>query len=284
MYNKNILILGSTGMLGRYIYNFFNNNGYQVDTLNRTEYDASDINLKNLLSIEKVKRLTKGDVLINCIGLLPHVYKDNSIKRNSYEDSIYSKFILVNSILPHNLEKIKIIKSIEVINITSDCVFSGQKGNYNEQDKPDYMWPYGVTKTAGECSLLCNIRSSFIGEEHQNKRALLEWVLSNRNGNINGYTNYLWNGITCLEMAKLINKLIIEDRIWEGTRHVFSPCIVSKYELVSLINKFYNLNILIKKFELPEKVDRSLSSIYDDNFGIPDLNQQIKELSEFNNE
>ena len=68
-------------------------------------------NLRNLLSIEKVKRLTKGDVLINCIGLLPHVYKDNSITRNSYEDSIYSKFILVNSILPHNLEKIKIIKT-----------------------------------------------------------------------------------------------------------------------------------------------------------------------------
>ena len=198
--------------------------------------------------------------------------------------SIYSKFILVNSILPHNLEKLKIIKSIEVINITSDCVFSGKRGNYNEYDKPDFMWPYGVTKTAGECSLLCNIRSSFIGEENHNKRALLEWVKSNKNGYINGYTNYLWNGITCLEMAKLINKLIKKNLIWEGTRHIFSPNIVSKYELVSLINKFYDLNISINKFELPEKVDRSLSSIYDVDFEIKDLNQQLKELSEFNNE
>ena len=284
MNNKKILIFGSTGMLGRYIYNFFNSLDYQVQSLNRSEYDASDISLRNLLSIEKIKNLNKGDVIINCIGLLPHVYKDNSISKKSYEDSIYSKFILANSILPHNLEKIKIIKSIKVINITSDCVFSGFKGNYSEIDKPDYMWPYGVTKTAGECSLICNIRSSIIGEETYNKRALLEWVISNKNGNINGYTNYLWNGITCLEMAKLINKLINENLIWEGTRHVFSPEILSKYELVCLINKIYDLNISIKKFELPDRVDRSLSSIYDINFGIPNLSQQIKELSDFNNE
>ena len=95
MKNKNILILGSSGMLGRYIYDFFNNISYQVQSLNRPEFDACDINLYKLLAIEKIKNLNKGDILINCIGLLPHVYKDNSISKKSYDDSIYSKFILI---------------------------------------------------------------------------------------------------------------------------------------------------------------------------------------------
>ena len=268
-------------MLGGYIFNFLKIEGFKVDTINRPEYDATDINLNNLLNLEKIRNLEKGDFLINCMGLLPHVYGDNSISKNVYKDSIYSRFILLNSILPHNLEKIKLLKSVEVINITSDCVFKGDKGKYSELDKPDYMWPYGVTKTAGECSLICNIRSSFIGEEKENKRSLLEWVKSNKNGCINGYTNYFWNGITCLEMAKIIKRIIKEDLLWSGIRHIYSPQIVSKFELVSLINNHYNLNIKVNKFDLPSKVDRSLTSIYKNNFNIQNIDQQIKELYDF---
>ena len=77
--------------------------------------------------------------------LLPHSFNDNSIS-NKGCDNENLKFILINSILPNNLEKIKYIKSIEVINITSDCVFSGNQGKYNELDNPDYMWAYGITK------------------------------------------------------------------------------------------------------------------------------------------
>ena len=277
----NILVLGSTGMLGGYIFKFLEKEGFNIDTINRSEYDATDINLNNLLNLEKIKNLEKGDFLINCMGLLPHVYDDNSISKKVYKDDIYSKFISLNSILPHNLEKIKLIKSIEVINITSDCVFKGDKGKYSELDKPDYMWPYGITKTAGECSLICNIRSSFIGEEKSNKRYLLEWVKSNKNGAINGYTNYFWNGITCLEMAKVIKQIINEDLLWCGTRHVYSPNIVSKFELISLINKYFNLNIKVNKFDLPNKVDRSLTSIHKSNFNIKNLDLQIKELCSF---
>jgi len=271
-------------MLGRYIFEFFRKDGFNVDSINRSEYDATNIDLNNLLNLEKIIKLDKGDFIVNCIGLLPHVYNDNSISKKAYEDKIYSKFILVNSILPHNLEKLKLIKSVNIINITSDCVFTGKKGNYNELDKPDYMWPYGITKTAGECSHICNIRSSIIGEEKQNKRALLEWVKSNKDGEINGYTNYFWNGVTCLEMAKLIKKLINKNLLWNGTKHIFSPNTVSKFELVSLINEHYKLNIKVNKFELTDKVDRSLGTIYNHNFDIPFLDQQIKELYNFDNE
>tara|TARA_B100000212_G_C27344447_1_gene520678 strand:- start:54 stop:908 length:855 start_codon:yes stop_codon:yes gene_type:complete len=284
MNSKNILVLGSRGMLGRYVFKFLKQNGYNIKELNRPEYDALDGKLETLLSIDKIKNLKKGDFIINCIGLLPHTFNDNSISNNGCNNFIFKKFILINTILPNNLEKIKLLKYVNVLNITSDCVFSGIQGKYNELDSPDYMWAYGITKTLGECSRICNIRSSIIGEEQKSKRSLLEWVKSNKNSTINGYTNYLWNGVTCLQMAKVINKIINEELIWEGTRHIFSPKEISKYDLVKLINETYNLNIFIKAYDLPNSIDRTLSSIYSYDFGIPDISQQIKDLFEWENE
>ena len=155
---------------------------------------------------------------------------------------------------------------------------------YLELDNSDYMWAYGITKTICECSYISNIRSSIIGEETKNKRSLLEWVRSNKNGQINGFENYYWNGVTCLEMAKIIDEIIVKDIFWEGIRHVYSPRKVSKYELVSLISKYYKLDIKIKKQFLEEKIDRTLSSIYDNYFLIPDIEEQLKDLSEWDDE
>ena len=281
MTQKRILVLGSNGMLGRYVFELFKQIGHNTDELNRQEYDALDGKLETLLSVNKIKNLKKGDIVINCIGLLPHAFNDNSISNKGYSNDIFKKFILINTILPNNLEKIKFIKSIKVINITSDCVFSGSKGKYNELDNADYMWAYGITKTLGECSNICNIRSSIIGEEKKNKRSLLEWVKSNKNSTINGYTNYIWNGITCLQMAKVIQKIINEDLIWEGTRHIYSPNAISKFDLVNLINEIYNLNITINKYKLPNSIDRTLSSIYNYDFEIPEISKQIKDLFEW---
>jgi len=284
MNKKRIIVLGSRGMLGRYVFKFLKQSGHITEELNRPEYDALDGKLETLLLIDKIKNLKKGDIIINCIGLLPHAFNDNSISNKGCDNEIFKQFILINTILPNNLEKIKYIKSIKVINITSDCVFSGNKGKYNELDKPEYMWAYGITKTLGECSNICNIRSSIIGEEKHNKRSLLEWVKSNKDGTVNGYTNYFWNGITCLQMAKVINKIISEELFWDGIRHISSPSEVSKFELVHLINDAYNLNILIKPFDLPKSIDRTLSSIYSYDYGIPDISKQIKDLFEWENE
>ncbi len=281
MTQKKILVLGSKGMLGRYVFELLKKIGHNTDELNRQEYDALDGNIETLLSVNKIKNLKKGDIIINCIGLLPHAFNDNSISNKGCDNDIFKKFILINTILPNNLEKIKLIKSVEIINITSDCVFSGSKGKYNELDNADYMWAYGITKTLGECSKICNIRSSIIGEENKNKRSLLEWVISNKNSTINGYTNYHWNGITCLQMAKVIQKIINEDLIWEGTRHIYSPTSISKFDLVNLINKIYNLNISINKYELPNSIDRTLSSIYNNDYEIPEISKQIKDLFEW---
>jgi dTDP-4-dehydrorhamnose reductase len=110
---------------------------------------------------------------------------------------------------------------------------------------------------------------------------LLEWVRSNRGKQINGYKNHIWNGVTCLELAKLIEKIIRNNLYWRGSKHFFSPTPVSKYDLILLINKIYDLNITINPTTNGKIVDKSLSSVYSPLFNIPMLEKQIEELKQF---
>jgi dTDP-4-dehydrorhamnose reductase len=115
-----------------------------------------------------------------------------------------------------------------VIHITTDCVFSGRGGRYDENSLHDCLDDYGKSKSLGENQNLTIIRTSIIGEEKTNKKSLLEWVKSQKNNLIFGYTNHFWNGVTCLEMSKFIFTLIKEQNYWKGVQHVYSPDIVSK--------------------------------------------------------
>lgn len=276
-----IFLFGSSGMLGNTVYRYFQNI-YEIITINRNTFDVEKNSFEDLLSICKKYQINSKDIVINCIGLLPHRFNSDSLKEQNFSCEILKKFILVNSIFPQHLEKIHLIYNCKVIHITSDCVYLGDKGNYNENDRFDLFNIYGITKTSGESDQICNIRTSIIGHEKYNKKSLLEWVLSQKNKTIKGFCNYLWNGVTCLELAKIIHQMIIKNLFWKGTRHIYSPDSVSKYELCQYINDVYNLNINIEKFNLPEKVDRTLSSIYDNIFSIPTLKEQIIELKNFN--
>ncbi len=112
---------------------------------------------------------------------------------------------------------------------------------------------------------------------------MLEWVKKHNNTTLNGYTNHHWNGVTCLQLAKIINKIIGENMWWNGIRHIFSPTSVTKYELVNMINNTYELNNTIETLETENAVNKTLNTIYDVNgtFNIPELNIQIEELHVF---
>ena len=168
-----------------------------------------------------------------------------------------------------------------MIHVTTDCVFSGKEGKYNEKSIHDEINDYGMSKSLGELCKATIIRTSIIGEEVNNKRSLLEWVKSNSGKEINGYENHYWNGVTCLQLAKIVNEIINTGNYWNGVRHIFSPRSVSKYELVTIINDIYNLKIKINKFKTPESVNKTITSIYENMFTIPDLQKQIEELNKY---
>lgn len=273
-----ILLFGQTGMLGGYVYSYFRKI-YDVLVINRDRFDVDLDKFQKLLSLCDEYEINQDDVIINCVGLLPHVYQSHSMDEQNFRCEILKTFIMVNAVFPHHLEKLSLLYGCKVIHITSDCVFSGKKGNYVETDPFDMFNVYGVSKTSGEPDQICNIRTSIIGHE-SHKRHLLEWILQQSGKTINGYTNYLWNGVTCLELSKIMHKIIESNGYWKGTRHIYSPDTVSKYELCELVSDVYGLELSVNRYELPTRIDRSLSSIYSNDYNIPSIKSQLIALKD----
>lgn len=261
-----IIIFGSNGMLGGYLTSYLNKK-HEVLALTRADIDLAKSTNQEILDFMN-KHASKGDVIINACGV---------IKQREYN---VNEMITINGYFPHMLAFIKRIHECEVIHITTDCVFSGTKGMYLETSKHDCVDDYGISKSIGENHTLTNIRTSIIGEEKSNKKSLLEWVRSNKGKTIDGYANHLWNGVTCLELAKYIDSMIESKNYWLGVRHVFSPSTVSKFELVSMINEIYNLNITINKKSTEVPCYRNLSSLLTGVISKP-LYTQIQDLKEY---
>lgn len=265
-------------MLGNYVKSYLEKyitNDYEVVSFTREDYDISKLTIDSLRSfiIEKIQDTDHNNIIINCAGIIPQ-----SSKQRKLDNRLY---FTVNTLFPIILSLICEENNVKMIHITTDCVFSGDKGNYDELSLHDETNDYGLSKSLGEKCNATIIRTSIIGEEINNKRSLLEWVRANQNNAINGYVNHHWNGVTCLQLAKIIFQIITENNYWKGIRHIFSPNSVNKYELVSIINDVYDLNITINKFSAPSTVDKTISSIYPTIFDIPPLKEQIIEIKSF---
>ena len=261
-----IILFGSNGMLGNYLNSYLSEK-HDVIALTR-----KDIDLASSSETEIIEFLTtlvnKDDIIINACGV---------IKQREYN---VMDMIMVNSVFPHILSKVKNKIGCIMIHITTDCVFSGELGEYLETSQHDCLDDYGKSKSLGENPNIMNIRTSIIGEEVYNKKSLLAWVQSNKDNTIDGYTNHLWNGITCLELSKYIDKVISENNYWTGVQHVHSPTTVSKFELVSMINEIYDLNITINEKTTEKHCFRNLSSLTGSKIN-KELYDQILELKEF---
>ena len=270
MINK-VIIFGVSGMLGRYINGYLNkNNKYTIISIERNEFDVL-LNLSKLEDLLLSKQIDDKTCIINCIGLIPQRFK-NSVRETDY--------FIINSIFPQLLSKYCNKYESKLIHPTTDCVYNGVKGNYIETDYHDETGIYGISKSLGENIECMIIRTSIIGEEVNNKYSFLEWV-KNSKGDINGYANHLWNGITCLQYSKIIEKIIDNNLFWKGIRHIYSPEAKSKYELCCIIKDTYHLQIEINKMETMPVVNKTLSSIHELLFIIPTLETQIKELCEY---
>ena len=112
---------------------------------------------------------------------------------------------------------------------------------------------------------------------------ILFFLKSQKDKCVNGYNNHLWNGVTCLQLSKIIGQIIAERTYWQGTRHIFSPTHVSKYELVEMISDIYNLNITVNKYDTDEPIDKTLDTTYNTCklLNIPELHSQLIDLQQY---
>ena len=261
---KKIIILGSGGMIGNSILKFLSSkNKYSIFGTTRSSKYSKKLTEKNKYrlfnnldlekkknNLEKIFDEVNPDVVINCVGIVHH----------SKEIQNIHKVILLNSLLPHTLEKLCKKKKARFINISTDCVFSGIKGNYNENDLPDAPHLYGRSKFLGEVHYgnSVTLRTSLIGHEQKNKYGLLEWFLR-QNGNIDGYKKAIFSGLTVIEFARIISDYVIPNNKLKGLYHVSSEPI-SKYDLLLLIKNIYDKNIDVKPENKKVVIDRSLDS------------------------
>lgn len=266
-----VFVLGSKGMLGKYVSTYLSSYFNVVD-VTRNEIDAANVSQEDLHAKLYHLGMKEGDVVINCIGTIKPMV-DSLGDLNA---------IQVNSVFPRILANVCDNFNVKVIHPTSDCVFTGKKGLYTESDIHDISDVYGRTKSLGEPNNCTVVRTSIIGEEVGQGRSLVEWVKSNKNKNVFGFTNHHWNGVTCLEFAKVCRKIIDNNLYWKGVKHVFSNP-VNKLELVTMISDVYELNITVEPKETPEKCDRTLYSETEfyKNFQIPSLKEQIIEMRNF---
>jgi len=267
-----IYVLGSKGMLGKYVSKYLSQNNEVVE-INRDVINASKQTEESLeLTLNNIG-VKSGDVIINCIGTIkPRVDQLGDLNA-----------ILVNSVFPRLLANVCEKNNWNMIHPTTDCVYTGNKGCYSEDDKYDVNDVYGMSKAMGEPNNCTVIRTSIIGEEVGQNRSLVEWVKSNANKEVFGFTNHLWNGVTCLQFAKICEKIITTNNYWKGIKHLHSNTL-NKKQLVETISEVYELNITVVAKETAVSCDRSLSTNEKENlsfFDIPTLEEQITEMKNF---
>ena len=259
-------------MLGNYVAKYLSQH-FKIVEVNRELLDASNARKDYVETMLKIRGVEEGDVIINCMGTIkPRVDELGDLNA-----------ILVNSVFPRLLADAAEKNNWRLIHPTTDCVYSGNKGSYDENDKYDVNDVYGMSKAMGEPKNCTVIRTSIIGEEVGQGRSLVEWVKSSSGNTVFGFTNHFWNGVTCLQFAKICEHIINTGNFWNGTKHLHSNTMTKK-ELLETISDIYNLNVNVTTKETPITCDRSLSTIYKENlvsFKIPSLKEQIIDMKLF---
>lgn len=190
------------------------------------------------------------DIVINCIGIIKQL--------PSAKDPISS--LSINSLFPHRLARLCKATNARLIHISTDCVFSGRKGMYKEEDVSDAEDLYGRTKFLGELSSpgCLTLRTSIIGRELARSTGLVEWFLSNHGGQVMGYSKAIYSGFTTIAFANILAKILSDQPQLTGLYQV-STQPISKFELLCLLNEAYGVNIRIEPYE-DIVLDRSLDS------------------------
>jgi len=286
-----ILVLGKDGMLGTMVSKYFTSlNEYEVYlTSRRDDRTVFNDNVRKFdVSKDPLEILINEinpDFLINCIGIIkPEINEEN-------KESI-EKAININTYFPLKISQLAKNKNFKYIQIGTDCVFSGGVGDYLEDASQDANDIYGKTKIGGETEHADKyiLRGSIVGPESGDGKSLLNWFLSQNSNKVNGFSDHMWNGITTLNFAKIVDGMIKNNNFNIHTQHVVPKDEVSKYDLLIYFKKYFDVDVIIEKSNSSNSVNRSLkTNNQDENIklwkdagysSVPSIEENIKELSE----
>lgn len=271
-----ILVLGAGGMAGHVIATYLRERGHDVDTLSSGNGLDEKTVLMDVTNADQFKRYLNDnlyDVVVNCIGILV---------KQSDERKDLSTFL--NSYLPHMLEQYYTDAKVKVIHLSTDCVFSGKNAPYYEDSKYDGESFYDRSKALGEIKNTKDLtfRMSIVGPEiNRNGVGLFHWFMKQR-GEINGYSNVMWTGVTTIELARAIDAAISQDL--SGLYHLVPSNNISKYNLLQLFKRAFDKNDIniIKSYS--DSIDKSLINTRKDfEFSVSNYETMVIEMKEWIN-
>jgi dTDP-4-dehydrorhamnose reductase len=253
-----VLVLGGTGLAGSALVHVLEGSGHTVSAPTRAEYDILKGPLPRTL-------LDGADAVVNAAVLKDLTDREAAVR--------------VNAEFPHELARLCSHAGVKLVHLSSDGVFSGRGGPFDEASAPDPDDEYGAQKLAGEPSFGLVLRTSIIGPEHRGFEALLCWFLAQR-GSVPGYADQLWNGVTSVALAHAIGNVMALGPLPNGVRHVFAED-VTKQELLIRIARAFGREMIIQPTRAPVARDRRLRTRYPEFLaacGLPSLDTQLAEL------
>lgn len=273
--DKKILILGADGMAGNMVKTFLEEKEYDVHTTTRKEsaeknnyFDVS----KDFKELEVIIEKIKPTFIVNCIGVL-----------NQFAEENKSGAVLINSFFPHYIDSLSEKYQFKLVHISTDCVFSGEKGSYSETDFADATSFYGRTKALGEINNDKNItfRTSIVGPDTNEKGiGLFNWFMWQK-GEVKGFSKVIWTGVTTLELARAIEKSF--DLNIAGLYHLVNNERINKYNLLNLFKRYMGKNITITKDDSYISDKSLINSRKDFDFNIPTYEDMVAKMCKWIN-
>ncbi|TFE27849.1 dTDP-4-dehydrorhamnose reductase family protein [Cohnella luojiensis] len=266
-----VLLLGGNGMAGRLIATYMGRytRHKMTVTVRKAEQAAStngwpaleelgirvrELDVRQFAEVAAAVSETSPDIIINTAGVLNHRAEDDPL--DAY---------MVNGLLPHWLRHLGDRENSRLLHISSDCVFSGSRGNYREDDEPDGKTVYALSKALGEVRdpRHLTIRTSIIGPDVKpHGIGLMQWFLT-RQGEVKGFRNVLWNGVTTLELAKTVVWLLDHPKAG-GLIHLTASEKISKHDLLHLMKETFDKNDVTIVPDDEPVIDRTLAVTRDD--------------------
>jgi len=266
-----VIVLGASGMLGSMALDYLSSDpdielAAAVRSRNlmqmlqpRTGNTAWRLLDAEQCSVQEIAE-TLGDAewAINAIGIIKHsIHDDNAAE--------IERAVLVNALFPHYLARAAEQTGCRVLQIATDCVYSGLKGHYSEKDEFDPLDVYGKTKSLGEVfsANVNHIRCSIIGPELKGHTSLMDWFLRQPTGSlVNGYINHQWNGVTTLHFARICHGIMKNNLKLPHMQHIIPNGAITKAELLQCFAREYRRqDITIKPFKASSNINRTLSTV-----------------------
>jgi dTDP-4-dehydrorhamnose reductase len=255
-----ILVLGVSGMLGHALFDVFNKTeNLEVFGASRSftarPYASADqlisgVNVLDTNDLLRVMNRVKPDVVINAVGLIKQI--------GAAKDPLQA--IPINALLPHTLSNLCALTGARLVQISTDCVFAGDRGGYVESDRPDATDLYGMSKFLGEVHdtpHAITLRTSIIGRELGSSNSLIDWFLS-AGPRVSGYRHAIFSGLPTVVLADVIAQYVLPRPDLSGLYHV-SAAPIDKYSLLKLVAETYGRDVEFDVADEP-RIDRSLNS------------------------